>query len=631
MRLLLTLVALATSLLAQSSPAAKNDPSLTRPNSDVNVIPLIQQAELTASDGAANYLFGSSVAVDGGTVVVGSPYATVGPNAAQGAAYVFVQDGSTWRQIAELAASDGRASDYFGMSVAISGGTIAVGAPGHSGAGATYVFAQRGNAWSQQAELTASDGERGDNFGWPVAVSGHTVLVGASAHAVGLNFAQGVAYVFVQSGATWTQQQELTASDGAEDDHFGESVALSAGTAVAGAVGHTVGFNGGQGAAYVFVEVAGTWSQQAELTASDGKAEDEFGGAVAVSGSEAVVGAIDHTVGANEYQGAAYVFVEREGTWSQQAELTSSDGGPYDFFGYSAAVSGGTAVVGAVGHTVGSNVRQGDAYAFAQTGGTWSQQAELTSSDGASGDFFGRSAAVSGSTTVGASGHMVSSNPDQGAAYVFGSASGTITVTLTPTLLSFGNQAVSTSSAAKTVTLSNTGTATLDISSIAITLGNNFAIPSNTCVATLDAGQACEVNVTFTPTELGAATGTLSFTDNAAGSPQAVSLSGTGVAQATLTPATYNFPETKIGETSAAHNFNLRNNLPTTLTGISYSTTGPFSISSTTCGTTLDNQRSCTISVTFSPTQTGTATGTLAVSDSASNSPQTAQLSGTAN
>ncbi len=254
--------------------------------------------------------------------------------------------------------------------------------------------------WIQQAELTASDGAAKDAFGYSVAISGSMALVGAPYRMVGSNFSQGAAYVFVESGGTWVQQAELTASDGAANDDFGDSVAISGSTAMVGAAGHTVGSNYSQGAVYVFVKSGGTWSQQAELTASDGGAYDYFGLSMAVSGGTAVVGADDHVVGSNNAQGAAYVFIENGGTWSQQAELTASDGAAHDYFGRSVAVSGSTAMVGAFAHSVGSNNAQGAAYVFVESDGTWSQQAELTASDGAANDGFGESVAVSGSTAV---------------------------------------------------------------------------------------------------------------------------------------------------------------------------------------------------------------------------------------
>jgi hypothetical protein len=264
-----------------------------------------------------------------------------------------------------------------------------------------------------------------------------------------------------------------------------------------------------------------------------------------------------------------------------------------------------------------------------QNDSTWSQQAELTASNGVEYDDFGQSAAISGSTAVaGAPGYSPPGGEgSSGRAFVFVSA--TITVTLTPASLSFADQAVNTTSAAKKVTLQNTSTAALSISGISLAQGTNFAISSNTCGATLNAGKSCKVSITFTPTQQGALTDMLTFTDNASTSPQTVPLSGTGEAQATLPPASYTFKETKVGDTSAAYKFTLKNNLPTTLTGISYSTAAPFTVSATTCGTTLDSNKSCTISVTFSPTSEETFTGTLTVTDSANNSPQTSTLSGT--
>jgi kumamolisin len=200
-------------------------------------------------------------------------------------------------------------------------------------------------------------------------------------------------------------------------------------------------------------------------------------------------------------------------------------------------------------------------------------------------------------------------------------------VVLTPTSLTFGNETVGGTSAAKTVTVRNSGTATLDISSIVAS--GDFAISSTTCGATLNAGSSCTIKVTFTPTELGARTGDITLTDNAPNSPQQVPLSGTGIAGVTLTPASAKFPATAVGSTSAAKTFKLSNKQSVSLTGISISTTGEFSVSSTTCTSSLAAKSNCSISVVFKPTQTGTLTGILQVSDNAAGSPQTSTLSGT--
>jgi MYXO-CTERM domain-containing protein len=210
---------------------------------------------------------------------------------------VFVRSGSTWTKQQELTASDGTGTDNFGYSVALSGDTAVVGAKGRaSGQGAAYVFVRSGSTWSQQQELTASDGAAGDLFGLTVAVNGDTAVVGASYRAS----RQGAAYVFVRAGSTWSQQQELTASDGAANDLFGCSVAVSADTAVVGAYGKA----SLKGSTYVFTRSGSTWSQQQVLTAMDSAAGDAMGNAVAVNGSTAVVGAYQKASSA----GAAYVF-----------------------------------------------------------------------------------------------------------------------------------------------------------------------------------------------------------------------------------------------------------------------------------------------------------------------------------
>jgi len=249
-----------------------DDASATYP---ITIDPIAQQAYLKASNTGAGDYFGYSVTVSGDTVVVGAPNEDSGATGANGnqtddsatdsgAVYVFVRNGAIWSQQAYLKASNTGAGDQFGSSVAVSGDTLVVGAPyedsnstGVNGnqssnaavdSGATYVFVRSGTIWSQQAYLKASNTGAGDYFGNSVAVSGDTVVVGAykeASSATGVNGNQadnsaaqsGAAYVFVRSGAAWSQQAYLKASNNGvyAPNWFGCSVAVSGDTVVVGA------------------------------------------------------------------------------------------------------------------------------------------------------------------------------------------------------------------------------------------------------------------------------------------------------------------------------------------------------------------------------------------------------------
>ncbi len=461
----------------------------------LTIDPIAQQAFLKASNTGADDQFGYSVAVSGDTVVVGALYEDSGstgvnstpdesaPNA--GAAFVFVRTGPTWTQQAYLKASNPGMSDWFGFSVAVSGDTVVVGAieedssvNGVNGtpneifqaSGAAYVFVRSTGAWSQQAFLKASNTGQNAEFGFSVAVSGDTVAIGARnerSTTTGVNSTPddfftnpGAAYVFVRSGTTWSQEAYLKASNTGAQDQFGSSVAVSGNSVVVGAPYEDSGTTGvnsisdeslsDAGAGYVFVRSGATWSQQAYLKAGNPGANDQFGYSLAVSGDAVVVGAWNedsNTTGVNSTpnetaadSGAAYAFVRSGTTWTQQAYLKAGNTGAGDGFGISVAVSSDTVAVGAYGErsgTTGVNSTpnesasySGAAYAFTRSGTVWSQQAYLKSSNTGVGDNFGKSVALSGDTmVVGAIGEGsgttgVNSTPNElapgsGAAYIF--------------------------------------------------------------------------------------------------------------------------------------------------------------------------------------------------------------------
>ncbi|MDN5865579.1 MAG: hypothetical protein L0I62_10290, partial [Gammaproteobacteria bacterium] len=394
----------------------------------LTVDPLVWiEQKVTASDGAAGDLFGISVVLDGTTALIGAVLADVGGDADQGAAYVFTNSGGSWSGVAKLTASDGVPGDHFGASVTLDGTIALVGASsadvaGNADQGAAYVFANSGGNWSEVAKLTASDGAPNDFFGRSVALDGMNALIGAYLADVGGNADQGAAYVFGNSGGAWSETQKLTASDGALNNQFGHSVALDGSTALVGAAIATVGGNFAQGAAYVFSESNGTWSESQKLTVSGGAAFDEFGHSVALDGAIALVGACGADVGGNADQGVAWVFSNSGGTWTQTAKLTGNGGAAGDCFGRSVALDGAIALVGAYHAEVAGQTDQGAAYMFTGSGGVWTQTAKLAASDGAAGDFFGGfSVALDGtSALIGAPGADIGGNSNQGAAYFFG-------------------------------------------------------------------------------------------------------------------------------------------------------------------------------------------------------------------
>ena len=417
--------------------------------------PWIQEAKLTASDGETDDFFGSATFIAGNTVVVGAPNATIGSNAAQGAAYIFVKPTAGWATTsnftAKLTASNGLPGDNFGGAVSITSTTAVIGAcsqagPCSNGPGKAYVYVKPSAGWTTTstfaAELTASDGLAADAFGDSVTIAGTTVLVGAPNATVEGHANQGAVYVFVKSSHGWanmTETAKLTASDGLAGDTLGfVSLNGNASIALLGANSATVGGKANRGAAYVFTRPTAGWTTTsafaAKLTASDGASGDFFGfcnfggGCISSSGKTIIVGAPQGGSSSATGPGKAYIFLEPTAGWKTTsgftAKLTAAGGLKGDNFGFSAAISGTgtTAVVGAEF----ANSRQGAAYVFQMPAKGWATtsafSAKLTASDGEPFTFFSfGGAAISGTTiAVGAAGATIGGNSDQGAAYIFG-------------------------------------------------------------------------------------------------------------------------------------------------------------------------------------------------------------------
>lgn len=314
---------------------------------------------------------------------------------------MFVRSGDSWSQQAYLKASNTDAGDFFGGSLALSRDTLAVGAqredsasgPGDNSAnnaGAVYVFSRTGTVWSQQAMLKASNAEAVDNFGLSVALSGDTLAAGAPFEDSGATGTAGGAtaeadngaanagaiYVFVRSGTAWSQQAYLKTSNNEANDRIGTSLALDGDTLVAGVsledsagVDQSDSSAVSSGAAYVFVRSGSSWRQQAYLKASNTDADDRFGSAVAIDGDVVVVGAPEEA-SAGDFDpqgdnsaagaGAAYLFSRAGEAWSQLAYLKPSTVDAEDNFGSDVAISGGAVALGAPGEDSGARGIDGD-------------------------------------------------------------------------------------------------------------------------------------------------------------------------------------------------------------------------------------------------------------------------------
>jgi hypothetical protein len=431
--------------------------------------------------------FGATVAMANEILVVGSPQAPVGSEEQAGAVDVYVSNADVWTHQARLVASVPGAGEHFGAAVSVSHNTIVIGAFGNddraTNAGAAYVFVREGAVWTQQAVLTASNSEAADYFGWSVAITNDTIVVGAYAEdsdGFGVNpgaaaemnnsaEGSGAAYVFSRSGTVWSQQAYLKASNTGFGDAFGWSVAASMDTVIVGALledgdGTSQSNNSAvaSGSAFVFVRNGGTWSQQAYLKASNVDSGDAFGGSVSAAFDSLLIGApYESSAGVgvdspsqsdntSEGAGAAYVIRRAsDGSWSQQAYLKATNSDAGDEFGGSVAIAGDLAIVGAANEgsdAIGvgsadslSNTAPGAgaAYCFTRTGSIWSPEGYLKASNTESDDHFGFSVAAFGENLIagatgedsngtgvnpGLSSESNNSISNAGAAYVFGAA-----------------------------------------------------------------------------------------------------------------------------------------------------------------------------------------------------------------
>jgi hypothetical protein len=391
--LLLTITTMVTAKedhLGSQTKNIKQAPPLQSSTVDWSLV-----TRLNGHDSDNGDLFATSVAIDGNYVLIGAPQ----DDTYKGSAYFYTKNGDDWTETQKIMISDD--IDEVGAAVALSGDTAVIAAPGWYGAtGAVYIFIRTDTTWTQQAKLTASDGSMSDYFGSAVAISGDTVVIGAS----NKNNYTGEVYIFTRTGTTWTQDKILTAPSGLPNDYYGYQLDIDQTTILIGACGE----NGHTGAAYVYIRGDSTWEQEARLTAADGTIDNYFGIAVSLSGNTLVACAPWN----NDMLGAAYIFTRTGTNWTQTQKIAPIDPTTFTGFGFTCSLDGNFLAIGA---PFGNNYK-GEMHVFKCTHGAWSEDAILFADDGAENEDYGDAVSLDHTTLlVGAPSHDYST----GEAYMY--------------------------------------------------------------------------------------------------------------------------------------------------------------------------------------------------------------------
>ncbi|MBM3599542.1 MAG: tandem-95 repeat protein [Alphaproteobacteria bacterium] len=358
------------------------------------------RTELSAQGLTSEAHFGSSVDIDGNIAVVSASNQAGGA----GAVYAYEWVGTSWSSARQIVPSGVASRDYFGQegAVAVQGSTLIVGSPGDDNAkgtdaGSVYVYQKDGQGWQQTQQITASDGTNDTRFGVSVAVSGDWMIVGK-----GDNDAQGVyhggsAYVFHKTGAGWVEEARLV--NGAPGDLFAGKVAIDGDIAVVSSYGDD-SLASNAGAVYVYRHGTSGWTFEQKLVAGgDGNpANDRFGADVAVSNGTIVVGAYADEAAGPNLSGSAYVFDYSGGHWSQTQKLVDSTPHQWAQLGYSVDIDGNRIVLG--GQESEGSDRAGEVIVYERANGVWSQTSTLTQGNGQPAEYFGYSVALDGNRVV---------------------------------------------------------------------------------------------------------------------------------------------------------------------------------------------------------------------------------------
>lgn len=365
---------------------------------------------LTASDGASSAYFGSAVSVSGSFAAVGA----YGASSGKGAVYIFERNqggADEWQVVRKITVPDGATADHFGFSVSLSGSMLAVGAPDNneygSDAGLVYVFERNlggADQWGLLGKVTSGDLSAGDRFGYSVSLDLNLLAVGALGEKPD-GVAKGAAYVFhMNRGSGWFGQvARLLASDGAPGDQFGGAVAISGDQVVVGAHMDDNEHGTDAGAAYLFTRDHGGYNNWGQVRKFTGESEsDHYGQAVAIHGPTILLGAPDSTEGGSF--GRAYVYERNKGGADAWGWVKTLVGGTAlgCKFGGAVALSYEKALVGASLEAAGG-LKGGSVIVFGRDSGgsgNWGRESQLLAEGRAANDYFGAAVALDGNVAV---------------------------------------------------------------------------------------------------------------------------------------------------------------------------------------------------------------------------------------
>ena len=477
----------------------------------------VEGTALTASDGDVGDNFGYSISLHNDRAIVGAFSDYVNPFLVGGAAYIYEWDGTAWSETQKIGSSIPGRHSYFGLDVAMYGDRALVAARdeddfvGPTFKAVVYAFEWDGTSWVETEIIDIPEPDdinewEGEIKHISVSLYGDRALVGAGWFDFSDFTSHGAAFIYEWDGSAWIQTASLMPSAGVVGNTFGADVSLHKDLAVVSALHQDPG-----GAAYVFEWDGLTWNEIATLTPSDGETPDDFGVSVAIQGDRALIGAENNKVNGVFIQGAAYMF-ERDGdTWSETAKLTAKSGAEEDYFGTSVAMDGDLVVIGNRRSDEIGITDAGSAVVFEFDGTEWVEYTSLHENYSNMDNQFGRGVAISGNQVLVGAVRGDKVNEDEtvitntGTVHAFEldvdvSDVQPGVVTADPVDIDFGFVANETSSAPTPVTLTNTGTSSVDVTSVTF-IGEDAAhfTHSITDPVTLAGGATSTVDVMYTP------------------------------------------------------------------------------------------------------------------------------------